>query len=292
MDGPSELMSVFTIFGSYVMLNKVITVLLAIVVCGFVSSVQADMLYDFNGLSNAALNGNGGWAYETSAYAADTAVVADGAVAGWLGTGKYARAGSAQGYVPYYILNYNLTALVDNKDFDISVLSFYDDGGRSQFGALGLMSDTLSADDYLLMGVCGSSTADQLGWYIGNNWKGGSGAGWLYQGLDFGGESKTLRVGCHFTAEGGGVYEMQPYYINVTDAPSTAVNVGSPFTTVSIADIGGVWTKLRIGLNGTGDATGMIDDIRVTQVVPEPSTLALLAAGLIGLLAYAWRKRK
>jgi autotransporter-associated beta strand protein len=28
------------------------------------------------------------------------------------------------------------------------------------------------------------------------------------------------------------------------------------------------------------------------QVVPEPGTLALLAAGLIGLLAYAWRKRK
>ncbi len=51
----------------------------------------------------------------------------------------------------------------------------------------------------------------------------------------------------------------------------------------------------------------MLDDIRVfntalTQVqiqslmaaptVPEPSTLVLLAAGLIGLLAYAWRKRK
>jgi hypothetical protein len=27
-------------------------------------------------------------------------------------------------------------------------------------------------------------------------------------------------------------------------------------------------------------------------VVPEPGTLALLAAGLIGLIAYAWRKRK
>ena len=26
--------------------------------------------------------------------------------------------------------------------------------------------------------------------------------------------------------------------------------------------------------------------------VPEPGTLTLLAAGLIGLLAYAWRKRK
>jgi hypothetical protein len=26
--------------------------------------------------------------------------------------------------------------------------------------------------------------------------------------------------------------------------------------------------------------------------VPEPGTLALLAAGLIGLVAYAWRKRR
>jgi hypothetical protein len=29
-----------------------------------------------------------------------------------------------------------------------------------------------------------------------------------------------------------------------------------------------------------------------TSMVPEPSTFALLASGLIGLLAYAWRKRK
>ena len=28
------------------------------------------------------------------------------------------------------------------------------------------------------------------------------------------------------------------------------------------------------------------------KVVPEPGTLALLAAGLVGLLAYAWRNRK
>ena len=30
----------------------------------------------------------------------------------------------------------------------------------------------------------------------------------------------------------------------------------------------------------------------VQVVVPEPSTLALLVSGLIGLLCYAWRKRK
>ena len=28
------------------------------------------------------------------------------------------------------------------------------------------------------------------------------------------------------------------------------------------------------------------------KTVPEPGTIALLAAGLLGLLAYAWRKRK
>ena len=32
--------------------------------------------------------------------------------------------------------------------------------------------------------------------------------------------------------------------------------------------------------------------IQALATIPEPSTLALLAAGLIALPAYAWRKRK
>jgi hypothetical protein len=51
--------------------------------------------------------------------------------------------------------------------------------------------------------------------------------------------------------------------------------------------------KLRIGINlGSGS---YCTDIRLDAsptVIPEPSTLVLLASGLVGLLAYAWRKRK
>jgi hypothetical protein len=46
------------------------------------------------------------------------------------------------------------------------------------------------------------------------------------------------------------------------------------------------------GVTGTGGGYVGLSAVRFESVVPEPSTLALLAAGLVGLLAYAWRKRK
>ena len=44
--------------------------------------------------------------------------------------------------------------------------------------------------------------------------------------------------------------------------------------------------------NGPQGAIGFIDGFQIREVVPEPSTLALLAGALFGLIAYAWRKRK
>lgn len=44
------------------------------------------------------------------------------------------------------------------------------------------------------------------------------------------------------------------------------------------------------GNNGIGgDATGVFHSV---TLVPEPSSIAILASSLLGLLAYAWRKRK
>ena len=60
-----------------------------------------------------------------------------------------------------------------------------------------------------------------------------------------------------------------------------------------------------MGWQGDFDGNGTVNGADLTTVlsnynqhvslgaaVPEPSTLLLAAAGLVGLLAYAWRKRK
>ena len=59
------------------------------------------------------------------------------------------------------------------------------------------------------------------------------------------------------------IHDTEPSYMTLGDSAST--------------DVGG---------------TMVLDYVKVGELVPEPSTLALLAAGMVGLLAYAWRKRK
>lgn len=52
----------------------------------------------------------------------------------------------------------------------------------------------------------------------------------------------------------------------------------------------GTWGATGSGATHINDA--IFSGAGVLNVVPEPSTFVLLTAGLIGLLAYAWRKRK
>ena len=67
---------------------------------------------------------------------------------------------------------------------------------------------------------------------------------------------------------------------------------------VDFSDLGIVIANYGISLPSQFDPAGAQGGPRVPMgggtgsAVPEPGTLAMLAAGLIGLLAYAWRKRK
>jgi hypothetical protein len=87
---------------------------------------------------------------------------------------------------------------------------------------------------------------------------------------------------------------------------ATQVFAGSTIPAGSLTDKTLTWTvapgdlhlgqQLRIGITGSNGLAGtevQYDNVRLDFVAsPEPGTLAILASGLIGLLCYAWRKRK
>lgn len=73
-------------------------------------------------------------------------------------------------------------------------------------------------------------------------------------------------------------------------APFDAFDVPDPF---DVADVFGAVTSIEFRINpgGARDVDFQLQTIDVVTVVPEPSTVVLLAGGLIGLLVYARRRR-
>ncbi len=71
------------------------------------------------------------------------------------------------------------------------------------------------------------------------------------------------------------------YLQDVTTVPMGLVPVGGNYTATGFGFVAQRGSSYEL----------YADNFRI-GAIPEPSTLALLASGLIGLLAYAWRKRK
>lgn len=98
-------------------------------------------------------------------------------------------------------------------------------------------------------------------------------------------------MGVHVTWDNDtSTYKGQAYYQNITDA-GAKTDIGNVFTLASDPT---TWNALYCRLSNPANSThelSKLDNLTITYV-PEPGTLALLAAGLVGLLAYAWRKRQ
>jgi len=82
-------------------------------------------------------------------------------------------------------------------------------------------------------------------------------------------------------------FELEGYQNSVLVASSTATST-SGYEPLSVSFPSGMNSVV---LSGGADRPFVVDNLSF-QAVPEPSTLALLAAGAIGLLGYGWRRRR
>lgn len=256
-------------------------------------------VYDFDANVGAALNagalyGQDGWV--KAGAGTGSLIVASGAD-GW--SGKYVTqpATGASDTQDYRINNGNWSFSIDTaKTFEVSCLVQVGGNGSSKYyyshaGVQHYDSAATAGNNSCLAGVHGSQG---LWWAVGATQYSKAATG-LYTVSD----DKMFRVGMYVSPTGvSGQYSVQRFYQDITGEgdlvyegePIVITDSGIPndYANWNLPDWNAI--QARIAFTSTV-AGGRLDDI-VVRAVPEPSTLILFSAGLLGLLAYAWRKRK
>ena len=128
------------------------------------------------------------------------------------------------------------------------------------------------------------------------------------------GTVSTLTLGNSLTLNSGALLAFDLAGVNASDKVSMTANTlsinGQQFADFTFNALSGfnegVYTLIDAGtISGTGlgsNRTGLINGLGATlsvsgndlilTVIPEPGTVALLFSALLGMIAYAWRKRK